>query len=114
MAKLRGFSPSYTDNEMKEQSVNFALSKADDELYDESKHTIEPIIRIKRTGKADKNEKWKIFKNDEMVMVIDGTKITNKERKYLRSVDGVKFLLLESKTTTTFKALRAKLRKNIN
>lgn len=85
------------------------LSKNDAELYDEESNVVHPVYRIKRT--AGKDEKWKIFKDNKPIMTVDGSKLSSKERDFLRGVDGVKFLLAECKIgLTSFSALKKKIK----
>ena len=58
------------------------LSRQDFELFDEDKNVPAAIIRVKHSGSIDKNEKWRIFSNELLVFVLDGKKISKKERKF--------------------------------
>ncbi len=89
------FSETTNYGEFKEHKIIF--SKADTELFDDAKAVPLSVVRIKRMGSSNKNEKWRIIENDELKFVIDGTKLNKKECSFLRTIDGVKFLIAEFK-----------------
>lgn len=69
------------------------LSKSDYDLFFDEKNIVERIIRIKRSDTKIKGERWKIFADEEVVFVLDGTKISKKDREYLRTPEGFSFLI---------------------
>ncbi len=90
------------------------LSKQDFELFDEDKNIPANIIRVKHSGSVDRNEKWRIFSNEMLIFTIDGKKISKKERKFLRGLDGINYLILEAKQGfKSFHDLRTKLKKHL-
>lgn len=80
------------------------LSKFDHDLFDEGRDTVEPIIRVKRFIKG-KIEKWKIFSDSKQVIVLHGSSLNKREKEFLRTSDGMNFLLRSYKNgiTTAFK-----------
>jgi hypothetical protein len=69
-----------------------------DDLFDENKDIIEDVFRVKHSSTPKRGERWKIFRNDEIVVELDGSKLSNKYCEFLRSLDGVRWLLAKAKT----------------
>jgi hypothetical protein len=72
-------------------------SKYDYDLFLEENDKKEKIIRVKRTNSTSGGEKWKILENEKIVFVVEGAKISKKEKEYLRTVEGVRFLIEQAK-----------------
>jgi hypothetical protein len=90
------------------------FSKFDYDLYDEAKDVVEKIVRIKRADTAGKGEVWRIIENNKVVFIIEGNKISKKEKEYLRTIDGFKFLISQQKLgINSLNSLRIELKKNI-
>lgn len=90
------------------------LSKNDFELYDENKAIPGSVVRIKRIGSRNKNERWRVFENDELKFVVEGDKISKKEREFLRTIDGVSWLIGEFKVGfKNLTELRGRLKKKL-
>lgn len=105
--------PSITE-ELKDQNIKHNLSKFEYDLFHEEDDKIEPIIRVRRVNMPNKNEKWKIMSDNKVLFVIEGVKLTNKEKEFLRSIDGVNFLLKQAKSgIKSFNSLKIELKKNI-
>jgi len=90
--------------------IKHTFSKFDYDLFDEEKHVVEKVVRVKRIASANKNERWNIFENNKIVFVVDGSKISKKEKEYLRTPNGFSFLICQGKIG--IKSL-AKLRKEL-
>jgi len=87
-----------TTDEVKKNNNRFTLSKFESDLFDEEKEKIiEPITRVKRFALPNDGENWKIYHNNDVVFIIEGLKLTKKERSFLRSERGVFMLLSEFK-----------------
>lgn len=69
------------------------LSKYEYDLYKEEEDIKNKIIRIKRVSLPNKGENWKIFDDMKLVELIEGTKLSMKEKEFLRTPDGTNFLL---------------------
>ncbi len=78
--------------------VKHTFSKFDYDLFDDEKYVAEKVIRIKRIASANKNERWNIFENNKIVFVVDGSKISKKEKEYLRTPSGFNFLISQGKS----------------
>jgi len=86
------------DYDGKEVNGKIILSRFAYELFDEEKNTASKMVRVKRTFSNAKGESWKVFENDKVVFVLDGNKLSKKERDYLRTYEGFSFLLKEAKS----------------
>lgn len=100
--------------EGKEQSLRYNLSKFEYDLYHEEDDVAEKVVRVKRISLPNKGEKWKIFQDNKVVFVIEGAKLTNKEKEFLRSVEGVNFLInLAKQGIKSFSALKIEIKKKL-
>jgi hypothetical protein len=100
-------------SEYKEGS-KYPLSKFDFELFDEAKAIPGTVVRVKRVASAAKGERWRILENDELKFVVDGEKLSKKECMFLRTLDGVNFLIGEFKVGfKSLNELRGRLKKKI-
>lgn len=83
--------------EFKDQNLKYNLSKFEYDLYHEEDDVVEKVIRVKRVSMPNKGEKWKIFEDNKVIFIVEGTKLANKEKEFLRTVDGVNFLISQYK-----------------
>lgn len=98
--------------EFKEQNSKYNLSKIEGELYHEEYNVVEKIIRVKRVSLPNKGEKWKIFEDSKVMFTVEGIKLTNKEKEFLRTPDGFNFLIVQYKTgIKSFNALKNEIKK---
>lgn len=94
--------------------VKHTFSKFDYDLFDEEKYVVEKVIRVKRIASANKNERWNIFENNKIVFVLEGSKVSKKEKEYLRTPNGFSFLICQGKTgIKSLAGLRKELKKVI-
>lgn len=104
---------SITD-EVKEQNTKYNLSKFDYDLYHEEDDVSEKVVRVKRVSLPNKGERWKIMEDNKLVFTVEGTKLTNKEKEFLRGIDGVNFLIAQAKSgIKSFNALKSEIKKRI-
>jgi hypothetical protein len=91
------------------------LSKFDYDLYKEEDDISEKVIRIKRMSMPNKGEKWRVFDDNKVILTIEGTKLTNKEKEFLRTVEGVNFLIAQFKSGNikSFNALKKEIKKKV-
>lgn len=76
------------------QSKQFGLSKADMELFKDEDYKPTDVIHVKRIDLPKKaGEDWEIYVNDEVALVLKGTRFTNKEKEFFKTVDGIRFLM---------------------
>ena len=105
---------SLTD-ENKDQNNKFNLNKFEFDLFHEEKNVPQKVIRVKRVSLPNKGEKWKFFEDNKNVFTIDGEKLTNKEKEFLRTADGINFLLSQYKEgIKSFNALKQEMKKKIS
>lgn len=75
--------------------------KIDREFFCEEKNIVQKCWEVKY--KEKKNEEiWQVLCDKKNMFEISGNKLTNDEKKYLRSVPGVQFILSYSKKISSF------------
>ena len=89
--------PDYGTQEKEVSNGVYPVSKFDHDLFKDEDNIIQPIIRVKFVGVSAKNEKWRILENEKLSLVIEGVKLTKKEKEFLKTIDGVNFLIREYK-----------------
>jgi len=100
--------------DFKDQNLKHNLSKFDYDLYHEEDNVSEKVIRIKRFSMPNKGERWKIFEDNKVEFIVEGAKLTIKEREFLRTVDGINFLLSQFKAgIRSFNSLKIELKKKL-
>lgn len=100
--------------DFKEQNSKFNLSKFDFDLYHEEDNKAETVIRVKRVSMPNKGEKWKVMTDNKVSFVVEGAKLSKKEREFLRTVDGFNFLLAQAKSgIKSFNSLKNEIKKNL-
>lgn len=103
---------SQVQDDIRSHSFKQNLSKFEYDLYHEEDDIVTRVIRVKRTGTFNKNEKWKISENDKVVFTLEGVKISKKEREFLRGIDGINFLIARAKIgIKSLHKLRGELKK---
>jgi hypothetical protein len=100
--------------ELKTDNSKYNLSKFEFDLYDEESNKPHKVVRVKRFSMPNKGEKWKIFEDNKIMFVVEGSKLNNKEKAFLRTVEGVSFLLSQYKNgIKSFNALKNELKQHI-
>lgn len=100
--------------EFKDQNQKYNLSKFEFDLYHEEYDTTEKVIRVKRVNMPNKGEKWKIMEDNKVMFILEGTKLNNKERDFLRTPDGFNFLIAQYKLgIKSFNALKVIIKKKL-
>lgn len=101
--------------DFKDGNLKYNLSKFDYDLYKEEDDVAEKIIRVKRIDLPNKGERWKIFENNKVIFILEGNKLTKKEKEFLRSVDGANFLLKQARGgIKSFNALKTEIKNIVN
>lgn len=80
------------------ESRGFNLLKADNELYIDDSDVPHTVINAKRVRLPRNGEDWEILEDGDVVLVLKGTRFTKSEKEFLRTVDGMKFLISEYKS----------------
>lgn len=102
------------NEEFKDTNVKYVLSKFEYDLYHEEDDVAEKVIRIKRFSLPNKGERWKIFDDAKVAFVVEGSKLTNKEKEFLRGADGFTFLIAKYKEgIKSFNALKIEIKKRL-
>ena len=101
--------------DFKDTNQKYNLSKFEYDLYHEEDDVAEKVIRVKRISLPNKGEKWKIIEDSKIIFTIEGNKLTNKEKDFLHTVDGVNFLLTQAKSgIKSFNSLRTEIKKKLS
>ncbi len=76
--------------------------------------TINPVIRIRHMGSGD-TEKWRVFEDNKNTFTLEASKISKKEKLFLHSVDGARFLLAKCKSEgLTINGLRVAIKNELS
>jgi hypothetical protein len=88
------------------------FNRYDYELYDEEQNLVEKVFRVKKSASSSKSEKWRIHCNNEVILTIEGTKLSKKEKIFLRTANGFNFLIAQTKVgIKSFNKLKIELKK---
>jgi hypothetical protein len=97
------------------RNFNFHLLKADNDLFDEDSHVAHTAISAKRINLPNDGEDWEIWEDNQIALSLKGTRFNNAEKKFLRSVEGMKFLVAEYKAgARSVLKLKDKLKQVVN
>lgn len=99
-------------DENKPRSISGSL-RQETELFDDDKYVPHDIISVKYISLPKSGENWQIIKNKNIVMTIKGIRFTSKERQFLKTANGMRFIIDGYKnnwSTSEFKR-QLKLRK---
>lgn len=101
--------------DFKNQNFKHTSNKFEYDLYHDEDNKIEKIIRIKRIFTSDRIEKWKIFDDNKLIFTIEGKRLNEKERKFLRTVSGVNLLISYYKKIghQNLSLIREEIKKNL-
>lgn len=101
--------------EFKESGSKHTLSKYEHDLYNEDSDIVEKVIRVKKIIMPNKDEQWKIFEDNKVIFVVDGAKLTNKEKTFLSSVEGFNFLISKFKSgIKSFNFLKIEIKQKLS
>ena len=104
-----------TTEEFKEQSVKNNFSKIEYDLFHDEDHVVLPVIRVKRISLPNKGDKWKIFTDNKVSFIIEGSKLLKKEKEFLQTIDGFNFILSQAKIgIKSLNSFKMELKKVIN
>ncbi len=91
---------------------SFCLLKSDNDLFNNDSYTPNKIIRIKLINNC---EDWEIYEDNKTVLNLKGSRFTTAEKKYLKTIDGMKFLVSEYKSgTKSVNKFKDKLKQILN
>jgi len=66
--------------------------KQDSEFFNDEDYVPGKSVRVKRVSSSS-HEDWKVFVNQEEFFILKGIRFTSKERDFLRTTDGVMFII---------------------
>lgn len=105
--------PIQSNSDDNKEHAKFTLNKYEFDLFHEEDNVVHRLIRVKRFANS-KDEKWKIFDDNKVLLIIEGQKLTLKEREFLRTVDGSKWLLSKAKEgIKSLNYLKSEIKKEI-
>ena len=83
-------------------------------MFDDSSDISQKVIRVRRVKLPKGGEDWEILEDEKLVLTVKGTRFTAPERDFLRTVDGIKFLMegykVGIKSVSKFKTAIKKLK----
>jgi hypothetical protein len=95
------------------RSFNFHLSRTDNELFVDDSYKPNSVIRVKRY-KTKKMEDWNIYQDNKIALTLKGARLNNSEKEYLRSAEGIVFLLQSFKSgARTFAKIKELLKEKL-
>lgn len=104
----------FPNEEVKDGNSKYNLSKFEYDLYHEEDDKAEKVIRVKRVSMPNKGRKWKIFEDNKVMFIVEGTKLNKKEQEFLCTIDGVNFLIAQYKNgIKSFNALKLEIKKKL-
>lgn len=90
-------------------------SKFEYDLFDEERAAIkDDVVRVKRVSLPNSGVNWKITLNNKLIFLVEGIKLSKKEKLYLQNPDGFNFLIKQARLgIKSLNALRVELKKNL-
>jgi len=81
------------EHDFRDGNLKHNLGNHDYDLFKEDDDVVTSVVRVKRITLPNKGENWKVFKDNKLAEVIEGVKLSAKERNYLRTVEGIQFVI---------------------
>jgi len=66
--------------------------KQDSEFFNDEDYVPGKSVRVKRIS-TNSHEDWRVFVNEQEALVLKGIRFTAKEREFLRTTEGVMFII---------------------
>ena len=63
------------------------------ELFDDESYIKFPILNVRRLELPNNGEDWEFLQDKTVVFILKGVQLTKKERNYLRTPEGMLFLI---------------------
>jgi len=73
--------------------LNLNILRTDHELFKEEDDIKQKVLNIKRIKLPRNGEDWEILEDKKVVLTLKGTRFSKSQREFLRTVNGVKFLM---------------------
>lgn len=77
-------------------NVNY-LSNQNNDLFDDEAYIPHKLIRVRRVKLPQDGVNWEILENNQVVFVVNGVKLTKKEKNFLCTPQGFQLLIDEYK-----------------
>jgi hypothetical protein len=104
-----------SSDDFKDHGSKGNLNKFEYDLYHEEDDLSFKVIRVKHISLPNKGDKWKIFEDNKLINSIDGAKLTNKEKDFLKTTNGIIWLLEVVKLgITSFSSFKKDLKKKLS
>jgi hypothetical protein len=73
--------------------VNLNLLRTDHELFKEDDDVQHKVINVRRVNLPHNGEDWELLENGQVVLTLKGVRFTKTERNFLRTIEGMKFII---------------------
>src|SRR5260221_6728679 len=80
----------FNDNQNK--YFNSSSLRGEHEFYKEEEDIAYKMITVRRTN-LKRGEDWEISEDKKVVLILKGPRFSNKEKNYMRTVDGMNFII---------------------
>ena len=98
------------EKELESYGIYQNYSKPDPDLYHDEDNVVNTLIQVKR-NKSKNSEEWLVLKDKNVVLILPSKKFNNKEKIFLRTIDGVNFLInAYKKGNNSFTKIKGTLR----
>ena len=106
---------STSTEDFKDQSVKHNFSKFEHDLYHDEDNIVLPVIWVKMISLPNKGDRWKVITDNKVTFVLEGSKISKKEKEFLHTIEGFNFILAKAKIgIKNLSGFRADLKKVID
>jgi hypothetical protein len=104
----------YQPENREQPTIRHTFSKWEFDLYREEDDVKLPTVRVKHVVGPGKGERWKIFEDTALILVLEGRKLTKREKSFLHSIEGVSFIISEYKHgARSFNSLKLALKEKL-
>ncbi len=73
--------------------LNLNILRTDHELFKEEDDIKQKVLNVKRIKLPRNGEDWEILENEKVLLTLKGTRFSKPQREFLRTVNGMKFLI---------------------
>jgi|SRR3990172_6419492 len=82
----------YPDSNIDSKYFSLNVLRIDHELFKDEDNIKQKLINVKRVN-LRKGEDWEILEDGKVVLLLKGIRFTKPEKDFLRTLDGMKFLI---------------------
>lgn len=105
------YSNSTLTDQYKLTTSKTTFSKFEYDLYHDEDNVALPVVSIKRQALPNDEVRWRVYKDKNLFMTIEGNKLSKKERAFLGTIDGMNFLFSQFKAgVVNFQKLKSNLK----